>query len=230
MRTYDIAMGKTPEYMAAVREVALPVRESYGVKLAGWYYTDIGALNKVVHIWAYRDFAHFEEAREAFRTDERWLNDYVPRVKGIILRQENQMMRASGLLRVDADGIGHDGLRYVGIGLRRHRGRHCRLRRGGCESQETPRQPTPTRWILTRELRDRPSRSDCGRYLFEAANYRFVLAVHQVDGTEADGASVLARIAVHRRVALLEGLFEVGQVQFSVRKNIHPWRRALELV
>ena len=95
MRTYDIAMGKTPEYMAAVREVALPVRESYGVKLAGWYYTDIGALNRVVHIWAYRDFAHFEEAREAFRTDERWLNDYVPRVKGIVLRQENQIMRAS---------------------------------------------------------------------------------------------------------------------------------------
>ena len=95
MRTYDIAMGKTPEYMAAVREVALPVRESYGIKLAGWYYTDIGALNKVVHIWAYRDFAHFEEAREAFRTDERWINDYVPRVKGIVLRQENQIMRAS---------------------------------------------------------------------------------------------------------------------------------------
>ena len=95
MRTYDIAMGKTPEYMAAVREVALPVRESYGVKLAGWYYTDIGALNRVVHIWAYRDYAHFEEAREAFRTDERWLNEYVPRVKGIVLRQENQIMRAS---------------------------------------------------------------------------------------------------------------------------------------
>ena len=95
MRTYDIAMGKTPEYMAAVREIALPVRESYGIKLAGWYYTDIGALNKVVHIWAYRDFAHFEEAREAFRTDERWVNDYVPRVKGIILRQENQIMQAS---------------------------------------------------------------------------------------------------------------------------------------
>ncbi|MCY4527713.1 MAG: NIPSNAP family protein [Chloroflexi bacterium] len=95
MRTYDIAMGKTPEYMAAVREIALPVRESYGIKLAGWYYTDIGALNRVVHIWAYRDFAHFEEAREAFRTDERWVNDYVPRVKGIVLRQENQIMRAS---------------------------------------------------------------------------------------------------------------------------------------
>ncbi len=95
MRTYDIAMGKTPEYMAAVREIALPVRESYGIKLAGWYYTDVGTLNRVVHIWAYRDYAHFEEAREAFRTDERWVNDYVPRVKGIVLRQENQLMLAS---------------------------------------------------------------------------------------------------------------------------------------
>ena len=108
MRTYDIAMGKTPEYMAAVREIALPVRESYGIKLAGWYYTDIGALNKVVHIWAYRDFAHFEEAREAFRTDERWVNDYVPRVKGIVLRQENQIMLASDffeamLMEADAE-------------------------------------------------------------------------------------------------------------------------------
>ena len=108
MRTYDIAIGKTPEYMAAVREIALPVRESYGVKLAGWYYTDVGALNKVVHIWAYRDYAHFEEAREAFRTDERWVNDYVPRVKGIVLRQENQIMLASDffesiLMQADAE-------------------------------------------------------------------------------------------------------------------------------
>ncbi len=95
MRTYDIAMGKTPEYMAAVREVALPVRESHGIKLAGWYYTDIGELNRVVHIWAYRDYAHFEEAREAFRNDDRWINDYVPRVQGIILRQENQIMRGA---------------------------------------------------------------------------------------------------------------------------------------
>ena len=94
MRTYDIAMGRITEYMDAVREVALPVRERYGVRLAGWYYTDVGIQNRVVHIWAYRDYTHFEEAREAFRSDERWVNEYLPRVRGIILRQENQMMRA----------------------------------------------------------------------------------------------------------------------------------------
>ena len=95
MRTYDIAMGKIPEYMAAVREVALPVRERHGVKLAGWYYTDIGTLNRVVQIWAYRDYAHYEEAREAFRSGERWINDYLPRVRGMIVRQKTQMMQGA---------------------------------------------------------------------------------------------------------------------------------------
>lgn len=94
MRTYDIAMGRITEYIDAVREVALPVRERYGVRLAGWYYPDVGIQNRVVDIWAYRDYTHFEEAREAFRSDERWVNEYLPRVRGIILRQENQMMRA----------------------------------------------------------------------------------------------------------------------------------------
>ncbi len=81
--------------MAAVREVALPVRQDHGIKLAGWYYTDIGTLNRVVHIWAYRDYAHYEEAREAFRKDPRWINDYLPRVRGLIVRQETQMMQGA---------------------------------------------------------------------------------------------------------------------------------------
>ena len=36
MRTYDLNPGALQAYMDAVREVALPLREDYGVKLAGW--------------------------------------------------------------------------------------------------------------------------------------------------------------------------------------------------
>ena len=50
MRIYDLKPGSVNEYMAAVKEVALQIREDYGVKLAGWYYTDIGPLNRTVHI------------------------------------------------------------------------------------------------------------------------------------------------------------------------------------
>lgn len=92
MRTYDLVPGKLQQYMDAVREVGKPVRESYGIKLAGWYYADVGRLNRVVHIWAYRDWEHLEQGKTGFRKDPRWTGEYLPRVRGAILRQQTQVM------------------------------------------------------------------------------------------------------------------------------------------
>jgi len=95
MRIYDLQPGSVPQRMAAVREVALKIREDHGVKLAGWYHTDVGPLNRVVHIWAYENYAHFEKAREAVRSDPRWTNDYVPRVRGLIVKQQDMIMQGA---------------------------------------------------------------------------------------------------------------------------------------
>jgi len=95
MRTYDIAVGQVPKYLEAVEKVGLKVRQDHGIKLAGWYYTDIGTLNRVVHIWEYEDYAHYEKARAAFRSDPRWINEYQPMTKGLILKQSTQMMNAA---------------------------------------------------------------------------------------------------------------------------------------
>lgn len=95
MRMYDFNPGDVPKYMDAVRDIALKVRQDHGAKLAGWYYTDIGQLNRVVHIWAYEDYAHFEKARDAIRSDPRWEGEYLPRVRGLIVKQQDMMMKAS---------------------------------------------------------------------------------------------------------------------------------------
>ena len=42
-RQYTLKPGATPDYMAAVRELALPIRQKYGIKLAGWYYSEVGS-------------------------------------------------------------------------------------------------------------------------------------------------------------------------------------------
>ena len=47
-RMYTFKPGGIPDYMAAVEELSIPIRAKYGVKLAGWYYSDIGELNQVV--------------------------------------------------------------------------------------------------------------------------------------------------------------------------------------
>ncbi|MCH8061401.1 MAG: NIPSNAP family protein [Chloroflexi bacterium] len=95
MRVYDLKPGAVPEYMAAVREIALKIREDHGIKLAGWYYTDIGPQNRVVHIWAYEDYAHFEKARKAVHDDPRWQGEYVPRVRGLVVKQQDMMMNGA---------------------------------------------------------------------------------------------------------------------------------------
>ena len=93
-RLYTLKPGGVPEYMAAVKELALPIRQKYGVKLAGWYYSDVGELNQVVHIWAYRDHAHLEEVKAQLRQDADWTQQYLPRVRPLIVAQQTYLMLA----------------------------------------------------------------------------------------------------------------------------------------
>jgi hypothetical protein len=92
MRTYTLRPGGLQQYMDAVRDIGLPVRQKYGIKLAGWYYSEIGELNQVVHIWAFRDFEHMEEGKKQFRSDPQWINEYLPRTRGLVVRQETKLV------------------------------------------------------------------------------------------------------------------------------------------
>ena len=91
-RMYTLKPGSTPDYMAAVEEIALPVRKKYDVKLAGWYYSDIGELNQVVHIWAFRDHAHLAEAKAKIAQDPDWTQKYIPRGRPLIVAQKTYLM------------------------------------------------------------------------------------------------------------------------------------------
>ncbi len=72
MRIYDLKPGKLQEYMSAMREVAVPLRREYGVPLAAWFYTEIGSINRIYHIWAYKDLEHYEQKKQEVYTDPRW--------------------------------------------------------------------------------------------------------------------------------------------------------------
>ncbi len=91
-RVYTLKPGAVPDYMAAVREVGKPVRDKYGVKLAGWYYSEVGELNQVVHIWAYNDYAHMDEMKAKVAADPDWSGKYIPRVRGLIVSQKTYVM------------------------------------------------------------------------------------------------------------------------------------------
>ena len=49
-RIYTLKPGATTEYRAGVKELSLPIRQRHGVTLAGWHWSELAALNQVVHI------------------------------------------------------------------------------------------------------------------------------------------------------------------------------------
>jgi hypothetical protein len=70
LRSYRTHPGKTAEWLARFGE-AMPVREKYSAPVGVWS-TEIGPLNTVVSLWAYRDATHRAEVRAAALGDPGW--------------------------------------------------------------------------------------------------------------------------------------------------------------
>ncbi len=94
-RTYTFKPGSIPAYMSAAEEVAIPIRKRHGVKLAGWYYSEIGDLNQVTHIWAFDDLKHLKYAKDAVAADPEWTDTYIPRVSGMIVAQNTYLINTT---------------------------------------------------------------------------------------------------------------------------------------
>lgn len=93
LRTYTLRPGSVPEVMRASGEVARPIRgDDYG-KLEGYWMTDIGALNQVIHLWSYADLNERTRLRAALSENQAWVNDYLPLIFPHLLRQEVRLLR-----------------------------------------------------------------------------------------------------------------------------------------
>jgi hypothetical protein len=55
LRTYQLKVGALPKYLEIAKTRLLPILAEYGLKPVGFWYTEIGTLNELVHLWAYTD-------------------------------------------------------------------------------------------------------------------------------------------------------------------------------
>jgi hypothetical protein len=70
MRSYLLK----PRSVPAVEEriaAGMPVRSRYS-KLGGFWHTEVGTLNSVIHIWPYESFAHREQVRAELAKEKDW--------------------------------------------------------------------------------------------------------------------------------------------------------------
>ena len=73
IRTYDLQPRSVPEFLERTGG-KIAKRLEYS-KLIGFFFTEIGRLNQVVHIWEYEDLNHRSEVREQVVKDGIWPPD-----------------------------------------------------------------------------------------------------------------------------------------------------------
>ncbi len=94
VRTYTLKPGALGEYFKLYENEGFPVQTKHLGQPVGFYFTDIGPQNRVVHLWGYADIADRAAKRAKMEADPAWL---AYRTKsgatGRMLRQENKIMR-----------------------------------------------------------------------------------------------------------------------------------------
>lgn len=92
VRTYTLVPRKLAKYVELFQAHGLPVMQRHGLVLIGYYTSQIGALNQVVHLWRYDSLADLERKRTARDADPDWAA-YLALTEGLVLAQENKIMR-----------------------------------------------------------------------------------------------------------------------------------------
>jgi hypothetical protein len=94
MRTYDIYPGKLKDYVKLFEEQGYPIISQYS-NLVGFWQTEIGILNRVVHIWAYESLDERTKKRTALFQNPDWHKNYLSQATSLIQKQESQILLAA---------------------------------------------------------------------------------------------------------------------------------------
>lgn len=72
IRTYTLVPTKLGDWLALYKSEALPVQLEHLGNLIGFFTTEFGAVNQVVHIWAYNSLDDRQARRSRLASDSRW--------------------------------------------------------------------------------------------------------------------------------------------------------------
>jgi hypothetical protein len=94
LRTYTLKQGSVPEVVKAASTVSRDIRkDDYGT-LEGYWVTEIGPLNQVLHLWSYADLNERARLRGELGKNPRWNSEYVPLIRPNLVRQDIRLLNA----------------------------------------------------------------------------------------------------------------------------------------
>jgi hypothetical protein len=90
-RTYDLQPGRLAEYIQLIQNEGIAIQRPILGRLIGYFHTDLGPLNQIVHIWAYESYTDRAERRARLAADPGWI-EYSKKVRLLSIRQRNRVL------------------------------------------------------------------------------------------------------------------------------------------
>ena len=92
MRTYRLKTGAAAAYLKLVEEEGIEIQKEFLGHLVGYFVSDIGPLNQIVHIWAYESLADRERRRSDLGADARW-RAFAPKIQALIETMQSAILK-----------------------------------------------------------------------------------------------------------------------------------------
>ena len=90
-RTYTVKPGTVHQYYADYNPRGLKIQQRILGHLIGYFHTEIGELNQIVHLWGYDSLAERERRRAALAADPEWLA-YLQQSPDIIVAMKSRIL------------------------------------------------------------------------------------------------------------------------------------------
>ena len=99
MRTYTLHPGTHPEYLKIYESMGMEAQKEILGHMVGYYSTEIGPLNQIVHMWAYENLNDRSERRARLMADSRW-QKMLPELRKYIKSQETKILIPASFAKV----------------------------------------------------------------------------------------------------------------------------------
>lgn len=94
LRTYNFYVGKLAEAVKLYNDEGWPALENYQDKIVGYFTTDVGGLNQLVHLWKFDDDADRRQHWASLLSDPDFM-EFGKKLRPLILSQTNQLLLAA---------------------------------------------------------------------------------------------------------------------------------------
>jgi hypothetical protein len=94
LRTYTVQSGAVAECLRIYEAEGLAIQKQVLGNLLGYFYSEIGPLNQIIHMWGFSDLNDRQQRRETLAKTPQWEKCH-EKIRPLIISQETQIMNCA---------------------------------------------------------------------------------------------------------------------------------------